>query len=305
MTAHPLLVGIDIGGTKTHVRAVHADHPHAVITDRVLPSQGWAVPPHDAAARWLSNQLTQVLGPAFPDFVRGLAVGAHGCEDTQDCRRLQAELRRHLPTAVRVVNDAELIIPAAGLRRGVGIVVGTGAIAVATDLDKPDPPLRAGGWGWVLSDDGSASALVREAARAVLARADRGDRPDALTRRLVAVVGASGTADLAHKLSWNDGPEHWGRYARAVTGAAAEGCIDAHIVLTEGARRIAQLAVLLARRGADAAHVVLAGGLVNNVSAYADAIVKQVGQSLPDSEITVLAEPPVAGAVNLALSMTV
>ncbi|WP_448061762.1 hypothetical protein [Cellulomonas hominis] len=91
-------------------------------------------------------------------------------------------------------------------------------IAVATTADGG--MARAGGWGWVLSDDGSASALVREAARAVLAQADRGAEPEELGRLLLASVGVDSVAGLAHALSWDPGVETWGTHARAVTTAA-------------------------------------------------------------------------------------
>ena len=66
---------------------------------------------------------------------------------------------------MQVVNDAELMVPAAGYFGGIGVVSGTGSIAVARTAEGH--MLAAGGWGWILGDEGSAPALVREAAKAI------------------------------------------------------------------------------------------------------------------------------------------
>ncbi len=54
-------------------------------------------------------------------------------------------------------------VPAAGYADGIGVVSGTGSIAVARTAEGR--MLAAGGWGWILGDEGSAPALVREAAQ--------------------------------------------------------------------------------------------------------------------------------------------
>ncbi|MFJ5265620.1 BadF/BadG/BcrA/BcrD ATPase family protein [Streptomyces sp. NPDC088387] len=290
------LVGVDIGGTKTHVRAVPADLPGHTVLDRVVPSDGWAVPPIEAGADWLAVRLGAVLGSEVS--LASVAVGAHGCERRRQCVELSAALSVRLGCPVTTVNDAELLVPAAGFDEGIGVVVGTGAIAVATG--GGDDLVRAGGWGWVLSDDGSASALVRDAARAVLRRADRGQEPDALGLALMRSVGVGDPADLAHSLSWGDGPEHWGRHGRAVTHAASEGSADARAVLAQGADGIAELVTTLADRGVATNTVVLGGGLMAQVPAYADAVRERILRAHPLARVELLRAPPVEGALRLA-----
>ena len=53
------------------------------------------------------------------------------------------------------------------------MVSGTGSIGVARDADRN--LVIAGGWGWILGDEGGASGIVREAVRAVLAAIDPGE----------------------------------------------------------------------------------------------------------------------------------
>ncbi|MFI6321028.1 N-acetylglucosamine kinase [Nonomuraea sp. NPDC050556] len=283
MTA-PLLAGIDVGGTKTHVRVVAGS---TVLHDQVVPSTGWSATPVDEAADWLAALL--------PRPVSFVAVGAQGCEERSSCALLRTALEDRLGIPALVVNDAELLVPAAGLTDGIALVAGTGAIAVHSG----DRMLRAGGWGWVLGDDGSASALVRQAARAVLARTDRGDPPDALGHALLRSVGVPTVAALAHTLSWGDGPEHWGRHAPAVVAAAGSSS-DARQVLDEGARALVTLVETLVRRGVTTRDVVVAGGLITNVPTYWAKFRALLSERLAEVRPTLLPHPPVAGAIALA-----
>ncbi|WP_232665216.1 BadF/BadG/BcrA/BcrD ATPase family protein [Pseudonocardia sp. TRM90224] len=295
-----LVVGVDVGGTKTHVRAVVRGE---VRHDVVLSSLGWAVPPIEAGAQWLADRVREVVGSTS---IAALAVGAHGCEQDDMCAALGTALAERLGAPALVVNDAELLVPAAGLDGGIGVVVGTGAIAVTRD--SSGRMLRAGGWGWVFSDDGSASALVREAVRAVLARADAGEHPDALGVALLRSVDVPDVAALAHRLSWGsaaegDGPEHWGGHAPAVTAAAAAGVPDAAAVFEAGARGVAALVTTLAGRGVPVGDVVLGGGLATGVPEYAAVIRRHVVAACPEARVAVLTEPPVTGAVRLAVRL--
>ncbi|MFC8449004.1 N-acetylglucosamine kinase [Kitasatospora sp. NPDC057223] len=291
-----LVAGLDIGGTKTHLRIV--DRHRTVLHDHVFPSDGWSATPVGPAARWVRHHLDEALA-GLEGRLSAVAVGAQGCEQPAHCEELRAALEAGLRVPATVVNDAELLLPAAGLDHGITVIVGTGSIAVTTDTDGT--MLRAGGWGWVLSDDGSASALVRDAARAVLDGADRGEPLGTLGELLLASVSVPDVAALAHTLSWGNGPEHWGRHAPAVVAAAERGSPAAQRVLADGARSVAALVRTLGRRGVDVHDVVFAGGLVTNVPAYWSAIRTRLEAAHPDCRPLLLDRPPVTGAVALAL----
>ena len=100
---------------------------------------------------------------------------------------------------VQVVNDAELMVPAAGYFGGISVVAGTGSIAVARTPDGR--MLAAGGWGWILGDEGSAPALVREAAKAIRGAIDAGDGADPLTDALMAELGTDDPTMLGRLLN--------------------------------------------------------------------------------------------------------
>jgi N-acetylglucosamine kinase-like BadF-type ATPase len=123
--------------------------------------------------------------------------------DRPDDRRLLTAWAEHLRWAERLVlvNDGDLVI-AAGTPEGWGLAVigGTGSIAVGRTPDGRTA--RAGGWGPLFGDEGSAYALAVAGLRTVACRADGREpvpgsaAPDALTRQLCAALGVARPSEI-------------------------------------------------------------------------------------------------------------
>ena len=292
-----LVVGIDVGGTKTHLRALAGD---ALVADHVRASRGWR--PHDpvAAAGWLAALVAEALpAGARPSAV---AVGGHACETPRQCAQIRAALQLHFDAPALVVGDAQLLVPAAGLDKGVGLVAGTGSVAVGRLPDGT--PVQVGGWGAVLGDEGGAAGLVREAARAVWAAHDRGERPDALALGLIAALDVPEVPALGAALeSATDVSAEWGRHAPVVFAAAADGSALARTVIDEAGWALAALVTRLADRGVAVDDVVVAGGTVLSQPGLFDAFSVALAETLPTARARPLRVPPVEGAVALARSL--
>ncbi|MER6157009.1 BadF/BadG/BcrA/BcrD ATPase family protein [Streptomyces sp. NPDC001868] len=294
--SRPVAVGIDVGGTKTHLRAVAGTDS---VADHIRTSRGWR--PHDpaAATAWLAT----LVGEVLPAHIRpsAVAVGAHACETPRQCEGIRLALQERLQVPCLVVGDAELLAPAAGFDRGVGLVAGTGSVAVGRSADGA--PVQVGGWGAVLGDEGGAAGLVREAARAVWAAHDRGEAPDALADRLTAAFRVSEVPALGGALeSATDVSADWGRHAPAVFEAAEEGSLLAQRVIAEGGRALGALVARLAARGVPVDDVVVAGGTILSRPALYSAFAEALLDAVPSARPHVLQVPPVEGA--LALSRT-
>ncbi|MFJ8330364.1 N-acetylglucosamine kinase [Streptomyces sp. NPDC094437] len=293
----PLVVGIDVGGTKTHLRAHAGDD---TVADHVRPSAGWR--PHDpvAAASWLAALVADALPPGTrPD---ALAVGGHACETPRQCAQIRAALGAHLDAPALVVGDAELLVPAAGLERGVGLVAGTGSVAVGRLADGS--PVQVGGWGAVLGDEGGAAGLVREAARALWAAHDRGEAPDALAGLLTEAFAVAEVPALGDALeSATDISATWGRHAPVVFAAAEAGSTLARDVIAEAGRALAGLVERLAARGLVVDDVVVAGSTVLAQPPLYTAFTDALTRSVPSARPQPLRVAPVVGAVALARSI--
>ena len=117
---------------------------------------------------------------------------------------------------VIVVNDAMLVLPAAGLDEGVAVICGTGSIAVGA---WPGRQARSGGFGYLLGDEGSGYWITRAAVRALLDRRDRGVPLGALGETLLAAAGASHIDELQRMFYDFPHPRRWAGHAPLVLDA--------------------------------------------------------------------------------------
>ncbi|MBZ9986743.1 ATPase [Mesorhizobium sp. BH1-1-5] len=287
-----LLAGVDIGGTKTRIMGRRGN---IVLFDKTIVTDEWRIRQMEADAAKLAAIVMDLCDGAAP---AATAVGAHGCDTDEQCRRFQALLSAALKTSVQVVNDAELMVPAAGYDDGIGVVAGTGSIAVARTVEGK--MLAAGGWGWILGDEGSAAALVREAAKAIRRALDRGQEGDPLIAMLMREIGTDDQTKLGILLNETRGAAAWGRYANAVFDAANAGSPLASRVIKEGGEGLAALVPLLIERGANASLVVAGGGVIAEQPTLMEAFVVAMALVSPASRVVLLREPPVIGAVALA-----
>ncbi len=288
-----VLIGADVGGTKVAIRVAAADG--STHSDAEYPADGWEASPVDAAARWLLDRLLRAAPGAGE--IAALGIGAQGCDTQEHCTKLAAAIEAHGVPAT-VVNDAALLIPAAGLAGGIGVIAGTGSIGVGTD--PAGAVLFAGGWGWVLGDEASAPGIVRQATRAALAACDEGGADDGLLSVLLAHFAVPDPPSLARAVNDDPTPENWGPAAPAVFRAADEGSPLALGVIDEAARSLQSLVTRLVERGAVGETVVAAGSVIVHQPRLAGRFREYLARAHPTLDLRILDVPPVAGAIALA-----
>ncbi len=173
-----MLLGVDGGGTSTE--AWLAEVGGEVLGRGVSgPSNAKAVG-MEAARQALDAALDAAFDDAGlePAPVDAACLGLAGFDRPDDRTILtgwadEARLARRLV----LVNDGDLVV-AAGTPEGwgVGVIAGTGSIAVGRAPDGRTT--RAGGWGHLIGDEGSAYVFVLDALRLVARRDDgRDPRP--------------------------------------------------------------------------------------------------------------------------------
>lgn len=285
------IVGVDIGGTKTHIVAMErSGDPREWVT----PTADWRPVEQQRDPRALLS-LIATGTRLTPGTIVG--IGAHGCDTRSQCREFAQSLSEHSPATFQVVNDAELLVPAAGLSRGIGLVAGTGSIAVGED--RSGNLLSVGGWGWLLGDPGSGPALVRESAKQVLTAADAGEPPDELSRALCSAYDAHTPLELAYSLTASGSITHWGSRAPIVFDAARKGSTRAQTVLATQLDDLVDHVRLLLHRGARPDTVVLGGGVLAGQPEYATRLAARLTEST-GLRTVLLQHDPVRGALTLA-----
>jgi N-acetylglucosamine kinase-like BadF-type ATPase len=295
----PAAVGVDVGGTKTHLRV---EAPGGPAVDLVVPTRKWWRAGSSIAADGNAEALIATL-PELPPPGSALVVGAHGVDSAAVGEQFRAFLQESFPGTVRVLNDAALAGPAAGYPGAVITVIsGTGSIVLSADAEGNQT--RIGGHGYLLGDEGSAPGLVAGLARALLRAADRG-RPDPIA--LACLADAAGVPDsaereedLAAALHHHHSVTDWGRLAPAVFAAADAGSPLAAAVIDAHAAELVDLVNLHLAAGARPDAVVLAGGVVTSQPRLAASITIGIHRTSPDLPVVLLDTPPVAGAIELA-----
>lgn len=290
-----IIAGIDVGGTKTRVLVESTDG--LVVADATSPTAGWKGAAFETKARLLVGLLSDVVAPFTLTDLVAVAVGAHGCDLVEESAELRDQLTRILP-GVRcvVVNDAELVAPAAGAPSAVGLIAGTGSVAVG--LTPRGERAHAGGWGWVVGDEGGAAGIVREAVRSALrATEDRTD--DILPTLLCAAFEVEHPLDLPSRLLAEDAAV-WSAHASIVFEAARAGSPVAARLVAEAGDALADLVHRVVRQGARPSEVIAAGG----VAVAQPALLEALRRSLASRDLTlpvhVLTAPPATGALALA-----
>ena len=288
-----LRVGLDLGGTKSAVLAETLDGRRVV--DTVVPSEDWDVEPLESGAAYIDALLKATLPEDA--VVVALGIGAQGLDTAEIAREFEGELAR-LGYRSHCVNDAALLVPAAGLDRGIGLIAGTGAIGVGATADGS--PLITGGWGWVIGDEAGAAGLVREATKAALLAHDDGHRDDGLLGALLRAFDVDSAERLARAVNDEPTMDNWGPAAPAVFAAADAGSALASTVIERGARHLARLVDQLVRRGAVGTDVVAAGSVIVGQPRLSDAVRRLVTERHPSFTVHLLIDPPVVGALALA-----
>jgi N-acetylglucosamine kinase-like BadF-type ATPase len=298
-----LCVGIDAGGSRT---VALAGTPSLAVLGRGESGPGnplavGVVAAAEAIAVAATAALVQAEASALdaPSWVIGAAGASHPSEAGRLGRHVAARLR--LPAGVvRIVHDLELILPAASTSWGIALVAGTGSSAYARAPNGRSS--MAGGWGYLIGDDGSAYALGRRALRVIAATSDHQTPATPLTDSVMRALGASAPRDLIPSIYRSTDPRSAiAALAPVVVASAYAGDPAAQEMMSAAARALADLAVSLARRIElpPEAPVVCSGGLFK----AGEVLLRPLRQMLAAAGLAapqVLETEPARGALRLA-----
>jgi len=285
-----VLVGLDVGGTKTAVIVETVTGRELV--DTVVPSEDWDAEPLEHGVAWIERCIASVVPEGYQ--VAAVGIGAQGLDSNEISREFAAAVG--YPAVA--VNDAALLPAAAGLDEGLGLISGTGSIGVGRDA--AGDYVITGGWGWVIGDEAGAAGIVREATRAALLAHDRSQPDDGLLAALCSAFGVDGPERLARAVNDEPTMDNWGPRAPAVFAAADAGSGLAASVIEAAGANLVDLVEQLVRRGAVGSTVVAAGSVIVGQPRLFDALVRGVARNHPQYEVVLLTDPPVVGALALA-----
>lgn len=207
------------------------------------------------------------------------------------------------PHALRVVPDfvTSLAGAAAG---GAGVVVAAGGGSVAYGRTEDGRQALAGGFGYLLGDEGSGYDIGRRAVSAAIRAADGRDRPTALEDVIKGAFDVPDLQEIKRVIYTPDfSRDRLASLAPLVARAADEGDRSAREIMTSAGEELARLAIAVSRRLFESGETV-AVYPTGGVFRAGEMVRRPFGETLesawPEVEVRAPEYPPVMGAVILA-----
>ncbi|MGH6612722.1 N-acetylglucosamine kinase [Sphingomonas sp.] len=240
-------LGVDGGGTKTEFVCI--DAAGAVIARAVTGTTYHLEVGIDEAVQRLAQGIAAICGELGiqPDALGFVFFGlpAYG-EDSVIDPQLHAACRRLLGHE-RYACGNDMVCGWAGslaCQDGINIVAGTGSIAYG---ERQGKAARAGGWGEIIGDEGSAYWIAAQGLALFSRMSDGRAAKGVLHDRIVEALALGHDLDLCQRIM---GPAAMGRgeiaaLAGLVSRAAADGDSGASAILVAAADELAALAIAL------------------------------------------------------------
>ena len=295
------VLGIDAGGTKTV--CLLADGEGRVLAE----ARGGGANLQSAGELEVEKVLYGVMDAALARHdVRPAAIclGIAGVDRPADAAAIHAIMARiGFKSRTLVVNDALVaLVAGAGDEPGVVVVAGTGSIAYGRNA--AGQAARAGGWGYLLGDEGGGFWIGRSALAAVVRQFDGRAPVTQLTDMVLRHMGLSSPTELIHAIYYRD------VHRQAIAGLAAvvQQAVDTgdavagEVLARAGAELASAVTSVVARLGmrGEAFPAILAGGMFRGLPSLTLDVRARLSEVAPRSAVRVLEVEPATGAVRLA-----
>ena len=230
-----------------------------------------------------------------------ICAGVSGAGRAEDQAALTDTLRTRFVgyrLDLELVHDGVIAFEGAfGEGSGLIAIAGTGSVILGRTHDGVT--LHAGGWGYLLGDEGSGYAIGRDGLKQLTAAFDRNDWSP-LATRLRADLDVADNATLIRRVYREGWPVQ--RAAPLVCAAAHDGDPDADAILRAQAETLAAQAVsLLSREGDVFAHRLAFIGGVAREPAYRECLIEAFEAALPGWTCAPAEVSPAEGAWRRAV----
>jgi N-acetylglucosamine kinase-like BadF-type ATPase len=296
------VVGVD-GGQSSTVAAIGDERGNVIALGHGPPAdlvgearesarQAEAI---DAAIDAALSQAGLAAPPEFAALVAGISGFDLG--DAPQPALRTPTLRR------KFVHDAEIALAGAlDGRDGIVVIAGTGSVALGRAPDGA--VVRAGGWGYLFGDEGSAFSIARIALARAMVQQDLGLTSE-LENRALAFFGVPSLRAVQHGFAYGEiDRAALAAFAQLVLSAAREGDSEARAVRAGAVGALSELVRIVDQRMGPAPlrRVSHAGGAFADAE-FLDLWRRAVVERVPHATIVHTIHPPELGALRLAYTL--
>jgi N-acetylglucosamine kinase-like BadF-type ATPase len=297
------VLGIDAGGTKTV--CLLANDRGDILAETRGAGANLQVMGELGVEKILHHVMEETVGDRDVR-LDAICLGIAGVDRPRDAQSVKDIMRRiGQKTPTVVVNDALVaLVAGAGDQAGVVVVAGTGSIAYGRDAEGR--AARAGGWGYLLGDEGGGFWIGRAALSAVVRQFDHRGPVTLLTDLVLTEMQLSTPAEVIHAIYDRGLQRHAiAGLAGVVQRATEAGDAVAGEILDRAASELAAAAASVVTRlgmRGDVFPTILAGGIFTGIPSLAAGLATRLAEVAPRSEVRRLDVEPARGAVTLALA---
>lgn len=281
------LAGIDGGGTRT--RLFYRDLKSKEIKECLFG-------PFNLNS--IGKEAFQVLLEKIASFLeelgtcRALCIGSAGISNTAMIDMIKKAMERHGIWNVQIVGDQVIALEGAlEGAPGIALISGTGSVCFGRNEDGISE--RAGGWGHLIGDEGSAYALGREALSAVAKEIDGYGTATILTKLLAKEYGLD-TREKIISYVYEGNKEKVAALSKMVEMAGRAHDPVTISIIERNAEKLTDLVICVKNKlGFRKVETAMLGGMLENDTLLRSAFVHCMGEKLP--EVTCMAPKNDAG----------
>jgi N-acetylglucosamine kinase-like BadF-type ATPase len=295
-----LIIGLDGGGTKTRVM-VKERQDGEILFDQNFGMSNY----NNIGVEGLKPVFCEIYEALFTCFQEQLqdailVLGSAGVDRPKDVEIYLTALKESGFTChLEVVNDAEIaLVGGNGDRKDALMIAGTGSIVVG--IDSKGKIVRSGGWGGLISDEGSGFQIGRHAIAAIMQEYDKVIAPTSFTEKLLAHFQLTSPEEFIDLLYLEDKlpVDKVASCTPIILEAWTKGDEAARTIVEAELEKLVRLVVGISRQmGSGKFRLSVAGSLLTKSTDYFGTFKEKLRVVLPQVEISAPLYDPVFGAI--------
>jgi N-acetylglucosamine kinase-like BadF-type ATPase len=295
-------LGIDGGGTKTECVIGDSERVLGSSVEGTIKIKKVGA---DAAGQALETAIQAACKRADvgPGQIARTCIGLAGSSIPEVSDWAYSVLKQLVSGEVFVVNDA-LIAHRAAFNRAPGVLVIAGTGSNVLGINEQGETARAGGWGPIISDEGSGFWIGRSAVAQVM-RAHDADRPTELLNAVMQAWRLSSLEEVVSMANSNPPPD-FASLLPEILRCADSGDALAHEILTAAANELAHLTSAVIRKlwpASGNVNVAVTGGVFVHSSQIRQVFANSIQSERPGICVNLDPIHPVMGALDMARAM--